>query len=208
MQRPTSQHGSKAAGCGVGDTTGKQLLPSRGSKCGSEASGGETRMTGGATSKTSGESGRSTIAKTAGNECFMKHATNNKSPSECGTGKGSGLKPISDIKLQPADYSEVTVDNEADLILSRGDGLYHWRTLPLEKMFVCERHYNWLGRGWKRRQQRFKKTAKLKCMVPQIEGCFSHNENEPKQYSTYVTKEESEATLVTKRLFIPPGTGM
>lgn len=141
------------------------------------------------------------------NECFMKHVTTNKNPTKCGSGEGSKLLAMNEVALQTADYSEVLVDNEADLILSRGDGIFHWNTLSLNKIFVCKHHYNLLGRGWRRMQRRFKTTTKLKCMVPVIEGALNHTENKPREYYSFVSKKESEAILITKGVFIPPGTG-
>lgn len=74
-----------------------------------------------------------------GAKCFMTKTENNKSPTSCGSGEMALLLPLDEIAKEPADYSEVTMDNEADLILSRGDGQYQWQDIDLHQKFVCKK---------------------------------------------------------------------
>lgn len=100
------------------------------------------------------------------------------------------------------------VDNEADLILARGDGEFYWNKLQLNEYFVCKKHFKSLGREWNKKRpviERKKIKVGLKCMMPIIDGAVSHAE--PSKADRYITKEESEALLIVRHVFVPLGTG-
>jgi hypothetical protein len=145
-----------------------------------------------------------------GATCFMKVPENNKKPSSCGSGPNADLLSLKDIADNSGDYSAIAVDNEADLILSRGDGIFNWRDLALDQIFVCKAHYKELGQGWRRRQPRLtKKTDKLgpKCAMPELENVRKHEKPTLAKRNTHLTKSESEAILQIKQVFVSPETG-
>lgn len=111
-------------------------------------------------------------------KCFLKDAQNNKDPKPCGTGEDSGLLSLQELSQRPAQYSEVEVDNEADLILSRGDGLFDWNELDLSEKFICKKHYKNLGPEWNRKRpfigDKKGKSRSPKCLMPTIQGTISH----------------------------------
>lgn len=150
------------------------------------------------------------VASTSCNKCFMKTATTNNNPTPCGSGDAGKLIALSEIATQSAEYAKVVVDNEADLILSRGDGIFHWRNQALDKVFVCEKHYNELGRAWNHRLPQKKVNGVqvgAKCNVPEIAGANNHQPRKAKP-GLFVTKEQSEILLATKDVFVPLGTGI
>lgn len=155
------------------------------------------------------EAGTSEGATGTARECFMKQATRNPDPTPCGTEQEGYLLSFDEIASDDASYSDVLVDNEADLILSRGDGIFHWQDQPLHDKYVCKKHYGALGRGWaKARPKRKGKKARLpRCNVPSIDGAQDHVETVDGS-KRRVSKEESEAVWNVKRTFVPLGTGI
>lgn len=143
-------------------------------------------------------------------KCFMRKLKNNKKPTECGKGEDGKLVSLGELAQESAHYSEVPADNEADLILARGDGEFHWNDLHLENLFVCRKHRNDLGRHWKNKRPCIEKSRVRvgpKCIVPQIDGAISHVKPTKAVRDLYITKEESEALLIVKHVFVPLGTG-
>ena len=100
------------------------------------------------------------------------------------------------------------VDNEADLILSRGDGQFQWQ--DFRQNFVCKKHYKELGRAWNSRRPFIEKRRVRvgpKCMMPVINQAMSHSNPVLANPRTYITKDYSEALLEIKKVFVPIGTG-
>lgn len=146
-------------------------------------------------------------------KCFMREAKNNKDPTPCGTGTNGELLSFQDLVQESARYSETNSANEADLILARGDGIFNWDdpSMSLNNMFICKKHYKDLGRSWKSKRPYIIKKAiqeGLKCMVPAIEGAISHADPAKAKRDVQISKEESEALLLIKKIFVPLGTGM
>lgn len=161
-----------------------------------------------------GKAGTSSAGTNENKECFMKNVRNNNIQRllQCDTAEKAELISLVDIVDQSAHYTEVPVDNEADLVLSRGDGIFHWNDQSLDNMFICKRHYNILGRGWSRIRPYTGgskgRTGLLKCAVPPIPGLEVHSDPVRAHPYTYITKEESEILLSDKGVFAPLGTGM
>lgn len=194
-----------------------EVTPQKKMRADSGGTAGNVEITGGTSGEASGtlqepEEDTDRVRRaTESKDCFMKYAGRNPHPGECNVNKNEPLIPLLDlVPNSAADYSDIPVDNEADLVLSRGDGLFHWSDLPLDKLHICHKHYHDLGMAWKHNQpKKYKKRTEigLRCNVPAIEGANSHISPVVAKKYTFVTKEESEALWHIKKTFVPIGTG-
>jgi hypothetical protein len=146
---------------------------------------------------------------TSPKECFMKNPTKNTNPGDCTAASRRhepALQTMAVLATFPADYSEDPVDNEADLLLARGDGIFHWEDYRdvLGNIFVCEKHFFALGAEWKKNRPKKAGGNRPKCNAPEMEGTPGHQTSVIGD--RFVTKEESEALWAIKRLFVPLGT--
>ena len=78
-------------------------------------------------------------------QCFVAQSSLTRLDSPC-SGDLIPLSQLSTNNLHPKKVSGSArgAENEADLLLSRGDGQFFWRNMNLAKIFVCRAHYEQL----------------------------------------------------------------
>lgn len=145
-------------------------------------------------------------------ECLMKHIRNNRNPSQCGAAGTDGgtkqkLSQLTQTSLPHDKYSGGLV-SLVEAILARSDGIYHPENHDLENILVCKKHEKEFGRDWNKKIPRTfpSGSQKLICKFPPIPGAPPpHEKTKVASDRVFVSKEESEALLALKNVFIPPG---
>lgn len=145
-------------------------------------------------------------------ECLMKHTRNNPNPSACGlegteAGSLQKLTQLTNISVANERYSGSLV-SLADAVLARSDGFYQMEDHDLEEILVCKKHAEDLGRQWywKLPETTRPNQRVLTCKFQLIpDAPQPHERITQARTNTFVSKEESEALLTLKNIFIPPG---
>ncbi len=161
-------------------------------------------------------------------KCFMSEPSCNKDVQVPCSGELTRLSQY--MAIPPPELYSTGAVNMADLILSRGDGLFHWHNMNLDEVFVCEKHGQDLGTNWWNKRSQMLGGTKyfigrragksfVRCLFLEKIEDFEHNHGTveggawvPKIASAgqrgihYVSKEESELLWIQKEIFIPMGT--
>ncbi len=151
--------------------------------------------------------------------CFMTYLASDEDRSPC-EGDLSTIQELVQEEI-PADSENTAtgIVNMADLVLSRGAGVFNWQNQDLTNMYICKKHKTELGkvgRAWKLTWSRIKKGGKrdIKCMMPpNVSGFTEHQRrpaHRPQEESTReiqtISKMESHAILRYKDVLIKVGT--
>ncbi len=124
------------------------------------------------------------------------------------------LDTLATRQLPESVVESMGVHNMADLILSRGAGIFNWNDQDLAQWFVCPKHRQELGMYGREWEETWRKTTSAsgrvpKCAMPKIEGLFSHSQPVPgiwkRQRVTLVLKQESQALLKFKDILFQVG---
>ncbi len=147
-------------------------------------------------------------------ECFMKDLGLRGYRTACGAGDLVQLDTLVMRQLPESVVESMGVHNMADLILSRGAGIFNWEDQDLAQWFVCPKHREELGmygREWERTWRKINSAIGrvAVCAMPKIEGLFPHSQPVPairtRQRVPLVLKQESLALLKFKDILFQVG---
>ncbi len=140
-----------------------------------------------------------------------------KNPTECGSVTSEedllSLETLRGTTIADGEKTASGIDNEADLILSRGAGIFDWWRRDLTKKIFCPHHHavlSRLGRHWNfyAKQKILGKRKDLACTIPVLPGVEeSHEESVFAKKNLHLAKSASEAILEQKEVLVPVGAG-
>ncbi len=143
-------------------------------------------------------------------EYFMKHPLRSNGVTPCGIGEGNEiLHRLSSLVGNPVPTGRVYgADNEADLLLSRGAAIFDYTERDLTNMFVCSKHKAELTTAWIRTNTPafYRKGERVtKCAIPALGEFLGHPTPVAATARRFITKDQSQAALMLKNVFIPMG---
>lgn len=143
-------------------------------------------------------------------QCFMKNAARNDNPGLCGeNGAEAQLHDLADLKNIAFDDTNIFtagVENEAELILARGSGIFSTLKVNLMETFVCGKHLQLLGRNQNFEKLKRRKSGKayLICDFPILPGVNLHT-NPIMASRLFTSKDQAEALFELKDKLVPIG---
>lgn len=139
-------------------------------------------------------------------QCLVQTNIFHGTTSQCGPGELQKMSEL--IAVEVPTEERYGSSNKADLILSRS-GIFDSVQRNLENLFICAKHRDELSTDWSKINRPIKVTSGKRgprCDMPCMEGVNPHKSVFAKS-GAFLTKEQSQAILLQRHMFVPLGTG-